>query len=95
MLKEGLSIDTTFNPPQFSSDYTFKSSTSSAYYLYTLIFILCIMRYNLIPCIISILWISVYIWGDWAERNSSTVFEMSFLFFAAFKGTLFQKTEWG
>ncbi len=24
MLKEGLSIDTTFNPPQFSSDYTFK-----------------------------------------------------------------------
>jgi hypothetical protein len=24
MLKEGLSIDTTFNPPKFSSDYTFK-----------------------------------------------------------------------
>jgi hypothetical protein len=24
MLKEGLSIDTTFNPPSFSSDYTFK-----------------------------------------------------------------------
>ncbi len=23
MLNEGLSIDTTFNPPQFSSDYTF------------------------------------------------------------------------
>jgi hypothetical protein len=25
MLKEGLSIDTTFNPPQFSSDYTFNT----------------------------------------------------------------------
>jgi hypothetical protein len=25
MLKEGLSIDTTFNPPLFSSDYTFKA----------------------------------------------------------------------
>ncbi len=24
MLKEGLSIDTTFNPSEFSSDYTFK-----------------------------------------------------------------------
>ncbi len=29
MLKEGLSIDITFNPPSFLSDYTFKSAYSS------------------------------------------------------------------
>ncbi len=33
MLKEGLSIDTAFHPPKFSSDYTFKGQIRAIFRL--------------------------------------------------------------